>query len=437
MRARPVVVTVTYMQTRGSSAALSLRGLSKAYGPTLAVDRLDLDVPRGSFFGLVGPNGAGKTTTLSMATGLLRPDAGTAHVLGHDVWSDTGVGPDIVTEDVSRAGVRPQKSRRHGQCGGLAGAVGSHEAEERPPRDIEIKPIDRERWPIGFGQTAQAQRRGGSPSLHVGDGNNDWPSPCVRARSAEVDSDAVSKVAHLHALRSEALQLGQIELTADGAEQYVVDRNADLGCYPLCESHGVAAGRPGRVERHREYVDLPGLGVVGVPWMEQTWLALHPDHDTEIADPGQRLVDQGVLLAHWHDEDPPERQLLARHRVLRPDPGPRHDSGGLRLGIQQSLWVGLQHRRKPLQVNVIRVLMGDQDDVEPGDVHDARREHPRVDQDALAAGLDEQAGMSEMSEAHGVQATSAAAGAPWRRSPASRTTARGSMPTTPAGRPRG
>src|SRR5450756_1636080 len=77
------------MQTRGSSAALSLRGLSKAYGPTLAFDRLALDVPRGSFFGLVGPNGAGKTTTLSMATGLLRPYAGTAHVLGHDVWSDT------------------------------------------------------------------------------------------------------------------------------------------------------------------------------------------------------------------------------------------------------------------------------------------------------------------------------------------------------------
>src|SRR5450759_5446205 len=77
------------MQTRGSSAALSLRGLSKAYGSTLAVDRLDLDVPRGSFFGFVGPNAAGKTSTLSMATGLLRPDAGTAHVLGHDVWSDT------------------------------------------------------------------------------------------------------------------------------------------------------------------------------------------------------------------------------------------------------------------------------------------------------------------------------------------------------------
>ena len=77
------------MASRGSSPALSLRGLSKAFGSTVAVDGLDLEVPRGSFFGFVGPNGAGKTTTLSMATGLLRPDAGSAHVLGHDVWSDT------------------------------------------------------------------------------------------------------------------------------------------------------------------------------------------------------------------------------------------------------------------------------------------------------------------------------------------------------------
>jgi ABC-2 type transport system ATP-binding protein len=77
------------MSSRAGFPALSLRGLSKAFGATLAVDRLDLDVPRGSFFGFVGPNGAGKTTTLSMATGLLRPDAGTAHILGHDVWSDT------------------------------------------------------------------------------------------------------------------------------------------------------------------------------------------------------------------------------------------------------------------------------------------------------------------------------------------------------------
>ncbi|WP_187361491.1 ATP-binding cassette domain-containing protein [Phytoactinopolyspora mesophila] len=67
---------------------MALRGLVKRFDQTVAVAGLDLDVPTGSFFGLVGPNGAGKTTTLSMATGLMRPDAGTAFVLGHDVWSD-------------------------------------------------------------------------------------------------------------------------------------------------------------------------------------------------------------------------------------------------------------------------------------------------------------------------------------------------------------
>lgn len=69
-------------------AAVQITGLCKAFGSTVAVDDVSLTVPRGSFFGLVGPNGAGKTTTLSMAVGLLRPDAGHVAVLGSDVWSD-------------------------------------------------------------------------------------------------------------------------------------------------------------------------------------------------------------------------------------------------------------------------------------------------------------------------------------------------------------
>src|SRR5690606_22093377 len=64
--------------------AVSIRGLVKRFGDSVAVDDVDLTVPAGSFYGLVGPNGAGKTTTLSIIAGLLRPDAGTVHISGID-----------------------------------------------------------------------------------------------------------------------------------------------------------------------------------------------------------------------------------------------------------------------------------------------------------------------------------------------------------------
>ena len=75
------------MSPPAPTPALALRGLAKRFGATIAVAGLDLDIPAGSFYGVVGPNGAGKTTTLSMATGLLVPDAGTAQVHGVDVWA--------------------------------------------------------------------------------------------------------------------------------------------------------------------------------------------------------------------------------------------------------------------------------------------------------------------------------------------------------------
>ncbi len=87
--------------TPAPGAAFECVRLVKAFNGREVVHELSLAVPAGSLFGLVGPNGAGKTTTLSMATGLLRPDAGTARILGADVWADPprakslmGVAPD-------------------------------------------------------------------------------------------------------------------------------------------------------------------------------------------------------------------------------------------------------------------------------------------------------------------------------------------------------
>jgi ABC-2 type transport system ATP-binding protein len=65
--------------------AIETSGLRKQFGKTPAVDGIDLAVPRGTVYGLLGPNGAGKTTTIRMLTTLIKPDAGSARVLGHDV----------------------------------------------------------------------------------------------------------------------------------------------------------------------------------------------------------------------------------------------------------------------------------------------------------------------------------------------------------------
>jgi ABC-2 type transport system ATP-binding protein len=68
--------------------ALVLRGVTKRFGSTHAVEGIDLTVPAGTFYGLVGPNGAGKTTTLSMIAGLLEPDRGTIHIGGVDAAAE-------------------------------------------------------------------------------------------------------------------------------------------------------------------------------------------------------------------------------------------------------------------------------------------------------------------------------------------------------------
>ena len=69
-------------------AAIQVSGVTKRYGSTLALDRIDLQIERGEFFGLLGPNGAGKTTLISIIAGLVRASSGHVTVMGHDVVDD-------------------------------------------------------------------------------------------------------------------------------------------------------------------------------------------------------------------------------------------------------------------------------------------------------------------------------------------------------------
>src|SRR4051794_21982208 len=71
-----------------SEAAILVEGLQKRFGDLAALDGIDFEVPPATVFGLLGPNGAGKTTAVRVLTTILRPDAGTATVLGLDVANE-------------------------------------------------------------------------------------------------------------------------------------------------------------------------------------------------------------------------------------------------------------------------------------------------------------------------------------------------------------
>ncbi|HKF16465.1 MAG TPA: ABC transporter ATP-binding protein [Candidatus Dormibacteraeota bacterium] len=71
---------------------IETRGLTKRYGSrVVAVDSVDMSVRRGEVYGFLGPNGAGKTTTLRILVGLIRPDSGTARVVGHEPGKPAGL----------------------------------------------------------------------------------------------------------------------------------------------------------------------------------------------------------------------------------------------------------------------------------------------------------------------------------------------------------
>ena len=84
------------------SAAVSIDGVAKHFGALQALAGVSLEIAAGEFFGLLGPNGAGKTTLISALAGLVRPDAGTIKVMGHDVIRD-------FREARRRLGVVPQE----------------------------------------------------------------------------------------------------------------------------------------------------------------------------------------------------------------------------------------------------------------------------------------------------------------------------------------
>ncbi len=111
------------------SPAVETTGLTKRFGSRVAIDSVDLRVPRGSAFGFLGPNGAGKTTMIRMLLGLTHASAGTMSVLGHPV-------PGERSKALARVGAIVEEPRFHPQLTGrenlrIVAAVRGPETHER------------------------------------------------------------------------------------------------------------------------------------------------------------------------------------------------------------------------------------------------------------------------------------------------------------------
>lgn len=123
--------------------AIRTEKLTRRFGDLVAVDRLDLEVPRGAIFGFLGPNGAGKSTTINMLISLLPPTAGTAAVAGFDIQ-------DEPLEVKSRIGVVPEDfglyerltATEHLQLTGRLHGLASAEIEARIPSLLDLLELE-------------------------------------------------------------------------------------------------------------------------------------------------------------------------------------------------------------------------------------------------------------------------------------------------------
>jgi len=91
---------------------IEIRGLRKEFGSKVAVKDLDLQIPEGSLYALLGVNGAGKTTTIRMLTGLTKPTAGEAHVMGHSIGFELDEVKKVVNISPQETSVAPNLTVR-------------------------------------------------------------------------------------------------------------------------------------------------------------------------------------------------------------------------------------------------------------------------------------------------------------------------------------
>ncbi|WP_313817093.1 ATP-binding cassette domain-containing protein [Citricoccus sp.] len=128
--------------------AIRTRGLSKRFGARLAVDGLDLVVPRGSVFGFLGPNGSGKTTTIRMLLGLAAPSGGTLSLLGRPM-------PSAALEVLPRVGALVEGPAFYPYLSGAANLLRLDAANRATDPATRRRRVARALERVGLGQAAK------------------------------------------------------------------------------------------------------------------------------------------------------------------------------------------------------------------------------------------------------------------------------------------
>ena len=143
------------MAAEPNAPDIRLEGVTKRFGDAVAVDRLDLEIPRGSFFALLGPSGCGKTTTLRMIGGFEEPTEGTVYLGGADVTDLPPYRREVNTVFQSYALFPHLTVERNVAFGLERRGVGGEELRRRVGEALELTQLE------GLGRRKPGQLSGG------------------------------------------------------------------------------------------------------------------------------------------------------------------------------------------------------------------------------------------------------------------------------------
>ncbi len=296
-------------------AAIELEGVRKSFGDVRALRGVDLDVEEGEIFGFLGPNGAGKSTTINVILDFVRPDAGSARVLGHDAREES-----VAVRE--RTGVLPEgfhlydrlTAREH-----LEFAIDSKDADDDPYPLLERvgleEAVDRKAGGFSTGmqqRLALAMALVGDPELLILDEPSSGLDPNGARelrRIVEAEADAGATVffsSHI---------LGQVEAVCD---RVGIIRDGELVAVDSIEGlrENVAGGSALVVEVDAVPDDalhrVKSLDGVSEATVDGTTFRVTCDDDVKM-DVVQALEDAGADVSDFSTEEAPLEDLFAAY----------------------------------------------------------------------------------------------------------------------------